>query len=308
MLNLARTKIHQRSRNLAFFLIRITALPFLMREIWQRRKVTILAYHDLRPETADRYFTCLKSLYNVIALKDYVKARQTGTIEKLPPKSLILTLDDGHKANYALQEVIKKHKIPITIVLCSGIVGTTRHFWFKHVPDRRNLKRLKGLADKERLTILAQSGFEERQEFGCQDALADHEIDEMKPIVDFQSHTIFHPILPRCTDERAIKEIYESKKELEKKYGLDIYAICYPNGDYTEREISMAKNAGYECGLTLDAGFNSQHTDLFRLKRTCISDDAGINEVVVKASGFWGYLRKLLLNCPRLLNQFGAAE
>jgi len=272
-------------------MIRLAALPYLVREIGQSKRATIVVYHDIDPVTADRHFTVLKALYNIIPLRDYIKSRQAGTIDNLPPKAMIITMDDGHKANYALQGIIKKHGIPITIGLCSGIVGTARHFWFRHVPDGNDVQHLKTLENGERLAILARSGFNEMHEYDCRDALADHEIEEMRAIVDFQSHTILHPILPRCSDERAMEEICVSKKQLEEKYALDIYALCYPNGDYTEREIAIAKMAGYECGLTLDEGFNSRHTDLYRLKRTCIPDDAGISELIVKASGLWGFLR-----------------
>ena len=56
----------------------------------------------------------------------------------------------------------------------------------------------------------------------------------------------------------------------------------------------MAQEAGYECAITVDPGFNSQNTDLFKLKRLSIKDDADVNELIVKASGLWAYTKKLL--------------
>jgi len=113
----------------------------------------------------------------------------------------------------------------------------------------------------------------------------------MKAVTDFQSHTVFHPILPGCSMERARREIVESKEALESEHGLKIYALAYPNGDYSEREVGLLHNAGYTCGLTMDPGFNDSKTDAFRLRRVALSDDAGVNEVIVKTSGLWALLR-----------------
>ena len=119
------------------------------------------------------------------------------------------------------------------------------------------------------------------------------EIEEMKPLVDFQSHTVYHPLLPQCAPARAAAEISESKTELENKFGLSVYALAYPNGDYTAREVAAAEAAGYTCALSLDHGFNSRTTPPFQLKRICISDDASVDELLVKASGLWGFLKNL---------------
>src|SRR5439155_17121789 len=109
--------------------------------------------------------------------------------------------------------------------------------------------------------------------------------------VDFQSHTVFHPILPACSTERARWEVVESKEALEREHGLKIYALAYPNGDYSDREIGLLQSAGYTCGLTSDAGFNDSETDPFRLRRVVLPDDAGVNEVIVRASGLWTLLK-----------------
>jgi peptidoglycan/xylan/chitin deacetylase (PgdA/CDA1 family) len=279
---------------LIFALLRFTLIPFFIREVIQRRKVTIIVYHDIKPDTADTHFKILKSKYNIIALKDYVKAKKLGKVDKLPNKSLIITFDDGYKDNYRLKPLFEKYNIPATIFLCSGIVGTKRHFWFRCGISNNKREHLKKKSNKKRLEVLKKYGFEEQKEYDDRQALSKNEIEKMKKVVDFQSHTVFHPVLTKCSTEKARKECSESKKDLEHNYGLRIYALSYPNGNYSDREISIAKEVGYECGVTVDVGFNSQSTDLFRLKRMCVRDDADINELLVKASGLWWYIRKIL--------------
>ncbi len=282
-------------RKLLFILLRLTLIPFFIREVIQRKRTTILVYHDIKPEIADTHFEILKSKYSIISLRDYVNAKKLGKVDRLPPKSLIITFDDGYKSNYKLKPILEKYNILSTIFLCSAIVGTNRHFWFKHGIGNDTCEYVKNISDKKGLQILRKFGFEERKEFNDRQALSKNEIEEMKDIVDFQSHTMFHPLLPKCSVERALKEISQSKKDLEHKYRLRIYALSYPNGDYSDRETSIAQKIGYECAITVDLGFNSQHTDLFRLKRICIKDDADVNELLVKTSGFWGYIKGNLL-------------
>lgn len=278
---------------LLFILLRITLIPFFIREVIQRRRVTILLYHEIKPCTAETHFRILKSRYTIISLRDYIQAAKLGKADKLPPKSLIITIDDGHRSNYDLKPLLEKHKIPATIFLCSGIVGTKRRFWFRHDIGRNDIEYLKDISSEERLAFLEKSGFEEKREFDDRQALSTSEITNMKDTVDFQSHTIFHPCLPKCSAETAQEEISQSKKDLEENYGLGVYALSYPNGDYSDRETSMARKAGYECGVTVDPGFNSQRTDLFRLRRLSIRDDADISELIVRASGLWGYIKKI---------------
>ena len=270
-------------------LLSVTLIPLFIREFVQRKKVTIILYHNLKPEQADKHFKILKSKYNIISLKDYIKKRKLGK-DNLPSKSLIITFDDGYKSVYQLKSILKKYKIHVTIFLCSRIVGTNRHFWWDYDIDKNKREYLKNIPDKKRLEILRKLGFEEEKEFEDRQTLSKDEIEEMKNIVDFQSHTMFHPILPNCNTERAYEEISQSKIDLENNYGLKIYALSYPNGNYSEREITIVKEAGYECAVTVDLGFNSKNTDLFRLKRICIDDVADVDELLVTVSGLWDFL------------------
>jgi poly-beta-1,6-N-acetyl-D-glucosamine N-deacetylase len=286
-------KIQSRSlKGAVFFLLRMSALPYLIREVVQRRRVTILVYHKLPPETATRHFEALQRRYNIISLADYMSHR-TDVRKTLPPKSLIVTFDDGHKGNYALKPVLEKHGIRATTFICSGVVGTNRHFWFETEMSDSLRQSLKRVADEERLKELTKLGFSESAERTIRQALSAREIEDMKPIVDFQSHTVYHPLLPQCSSPRALVEISDSKTELENKFGLSVYALAYPNGDYSAREIAAAEASGYTCALTCDCGFNSRETPAFQLKRIAINDDAGLTELVVKASGLWGFLKNL---------------
>lgn len=279
--------------NIIYKALRYSGAAWLWRETVQRGKVTFLLFHDMEAGDADRNFAYLKRHYNIISLQNYLKAVQQGT--KLPRKALVITFDDGHASNYATLPALKKLNVPITIFLCSEIVGTQRHFWFRHSEEMKpQVEALKCVPNSERLQKLEAFGFEQEKEFADRQALTDNEIKEMQATVDFQSHTCFHPILPQCTDEVARHEIFDSKTHLEEHYKLKINTLSYPNGDYSERDIRLAKEAGYTCGVTVDSGYNSLRSDLFRLKRFSVNDAHTTEELMVKACGLYALIKHKL--------------
>ncbi|MBN1820781.1 MAG: polysaccharide deacetylase family protein [Prolixibacteraceae bacterium] len=283
--------INNLCRKIAFVLIRVSGIPFLFRNLIQKNKVTILLFHDISVQTADKTFRYLSKKYNFISLQYFLNAVKNTVDYPLPKKALIITFDDGFKQNYELKEIFKKYKIPVTIFICAWLVNTKRHFWFERNTSNYSLEELKKMSNSKRLKILEKAGFNPLKEYNSTQVLSKTQIENMKDIVDFQSHTLTHPCLPNCSDSVAMKEIFESKLLLEQRYNLKINALAYPNGDYSERDIQFAKESGYTCGLTVDYGFNNINTDLFLLKRLCVNDTDNMNELIVKASGFWDFVK-----------------
>ena len=252
--------------------------------------MTFLLFHDISALDAEKNFAYLKRHYCIISLSAFVAAVQSGA--SLPRKAVVITFDDGHVSNYELLPVIQRLQIPITIFLCSSVVGTNRHFWFRHSDEvKPQVATMKQLTNRKRLEALKQFGFEQQIEFNDTQALTKDQIAEMASMVDFQSHTCYHPILPQCDNSEAWKEISESKTQLESDYDLKVYALSYPNGDYSLRDIRMAKEAGYCCGVTVDSGYNDSHTDLFRIKRFSVNDARSTTELMVKASGVYALIK-----------------
>ena len=272
-------------------IIYYSGLPFLIRELIQKNYVTILVLHDPDAGIAERMISCLKSRYNIIDLNLFLQACEDGSNKKLPKKSLIITFDDGHIGNYKLLPILKNTNIPVTIFLCAGIVNTNRHFWFKFSGLESSSGFYKRLPDEKRLSSLSESGFYQDKEYETPQALDKNQINEMSQYVNFQSHTIFHPCLTQCNNDKSAIEINESKKILESEFLLKINSIAYPNGDYSEREKNFARNAGYSCALTIDFGYNTIHSDLYKLRRICLNDKDDIELTVVKACGIWGLFK-----------------
>jgi len=271
-------------RRLIFGMLRWSGLAFLFRVAMQRTRTTILAYHDISPEALDLHLSVLGKRYHFIPLRDYAAALQSDRVGSLPPRSMVITLDDGLRGNYALLDVFRKHHVTPTIFICSGIVGTNRKYWWTAAADSHaDLTRLKRVPDEVRLEVLASLGYDETASCPERYALSRAEIAGMRDSVDFQPHTVFHPILNQCSNERSLREIVESKEMLEQEFGLDVFAFAFPNGDYSQREIEYLRSAGYQCAVTVETGLNDATSDPFRLRRLFIQTAASESEVIVKA-------------------------
>jgi peptidoglycan/xylan/chitin deacetylase (PgdA/CDA1 family) len=281
-------------RELVFGILRWSGVPFLLRQVFQRHSVTILCYHDPSAATLDRHLVALRRRYNFVPLRHYVAWREGMSTDPMPPNAMIVTFDDGHKRNAELADVLKKHEVVATIFLCSAIVDTGRHFWWTEVQSADEREALKRLTHEERLRRLSGHGFREDREYVEPQALTILEIRRLQSTVDFQAHTRFHPVLPTCSAERATLEIGGSKRELEALLGKEIYALAYPNGDYSDRDADLARTTGYRCALTIDGGYNRRDTEIFRLKRMRMHDSAGVSEALVKASGLWSLFEHIL--------------
>ena len=147
-------------------------------------------------------------------------------------------------------------------------------------------------AHAERLHDLSKNyGFEPTREYPARQALDLAEIGDMSPYADFQSHTKFHPLLSKCSDEKSYSEIQESKDRLTEMLNKRIHHFSYPVGNYTDREIQYAKKAGYKSARTCDLGWNTMHTDPFRLKAMGIDDNASVNELISQLYGISGFIR-----------------
>ena len=276
-------------------MLRGTLLPVLAREVIQKNKVTIITYHQVEAPLFEKHLLYLLKRYSIIALDDFIRAWYRRNLKVLPARSLIITFDDGARTNHSLKETLQKYHVPATIFACAGIIGTNRHFWFTY--RKRVQANIKRISDFERLQQLEKIGFKEFNEYDNAQALSDEEaLELLKAGVSIQSHTLTHPILPNCDDVKAEKEISLSKSSLQRKFGMPVICLAFPNGDYSPRDIGFCRKTGYLAAVTMDPGFNDGHSDIYKLKRISIHDQASVNQLAVRASGVWGFARQMLLN------------
>ncbi len=263
-------------KNTVSTVIFLFGIPLLVRWIC-KNKVAILLYHDVSPHVFTKHLTYLSRHYKIITLDTLVSAIHNKDFSQIAPKSVVITIDDGHAGNIALLSIIKQNHICPTIYVCTEIINTHRQFWFK-IPklSKRDKELMKRVPNTERLARLKEAtNFEPKKEYRDRQALNIDEMKEMMDHVDFQPHTQSHPILPQCNEIESKQEILGSKSDLEALLDKECFHFSYPNGDYTDREIEIVKAGGFRSARTSNIGWNTCGTSPYQLKAIPISDDAG---------------------------------
>lgn len=91
--------------------------------------------------------------------------------------------------------------------------------------------------------------------------------------IDFGSHTVSHRMLDKLSNGEALRELVDSKERIESETGRPVRSLAYPNGNYSNKVMELAGDAGYEAAFSMDPGvysFSSQK--LMQIERTNIHD------------------------------------
>jgi peptidoglycan/xylan/chitin deacetylase (PgdA/CDA1 family) len=104
------------------------------------------------------------------------------------------------------------------------------------------------------------------------------------------SHCITHASLLSLDDEHARREIAESRQELEKITGQVVRHLSYPAGEYEEREVCFAREAGYLATFSIEPKLAFENRDEFVIGRVKVDPSDWQIEFILK---IWGYYRWL---------------
>ena len=219
---------------LAFLLV---WLPSIHGELRNRNdslraiRVPILLYHRFGPlasdsmtVTTDTFKSELKYLsdngYKVIPLGelvDYYLARRKSP----PPRSVVITVDDGHKSVYTdMLPLVKKYQIPVTLFIYPSAISNASY-------------------------AMTWSQLRELKETG---------------LFDFQSHTYWHPnfkkdkarLKPAEYETSVVMQLKKSKERLEKEFSARVNMLAWPFGIYDDDLIRKAKEAGYVATFSME--------------------------------------------------------
>ena len=115
-------------------------------------------YHDPKPTVFAKHLNYLSRHYTIISLDTLVSAIHQKDFSQIPAKSVVITIDDGHAGNIELLPLFKQYRICPTLFVCTQIIDTYRHFWFK-IDGQSKVERekLKRLPNAERLAHLKRT-------------------------------------------------------------------------------------------------------------------------------------------------------
>jgi peptidoglycan/xylan/chitin deacetylase (PgdA/CDA1 family) len=211
-------------------------------------KVPILMYHRVAPDRRDaRYTVSPENFFRQMEFlhgQDYRVVDLDGLLDaldgkrSLPPRSMVLTFDDGFldTVEYACP-ILKRFKYTAAFFLVSGLMGKSNE-WMQ----RNGARGCALLGWSEARSLLSQ-GF------------------------TLGSHSVSHPKLPDIDPASARREIEESKRALEDRLAAPIRFFAYPHGLFNATVQEFARAAGYAAACSTRAGFNNLSVDRFALRR-----------------------------------------
>jgi len=228
-------------------------------------KVIVLCYHRFEDNPRDSLATApaefraqMKELKDngieVVPMKGLLEWRRGE--KSIPPKSAVITIDDGYISGYAVAwPILTEFGYPFTMFIYTNYIGNGGK-------------------------SISWAQLEQMRDAG----------------VDIECHTVSHPDLrhaPKGQEYNAWlhNEIYTSKEILEQKLGIKIVAFAFPYGTHNEVVRKMAMEAGYQALFTVYGqhmgigapadqlgryAVESMHPDVFKMALNfCNNDGVG---------------------------------
>ncbi len=201
---------------------------------------TILVYHrfgdDRYPSTSvslEDFEAQMKFLreqgFKVIPLSSLINSLRKR--EKIQPKTVVITIDDGYKSTMKAFEILKKFNYPFTVFLYMEAVD--------RYPDFLSLEDIKKLKNYGK--------------------------------VEFENHSYSHRAFGLMRDtETFLKDLEKSEERFEKIFGHKPNFYALPFGYYNSEILAILKEKGYKAVFTQDPGNVNNFTDLYRIPRQAI--------------------------------------
>lgn len=174
--------------------------------------------------------------YKHLSLDDMGTLMEQG--KSFPPKSVVITFDDGFLDNYENAfPVLLEYGIPATIFLVAGRIGKTNDW----------------MDGKSRVTRKMLT-------WNHAGEMADHGI-------SMGAHTINHVDLTQMSLELLDDEISGSRTMIEKMLGRKVTSFAYPYGLTSVAVRNAVEKAGFQRACSTTPGFNRIGTDSLMIRR-----------------------------------------
>jgi len=209
-------------------------------------------------------------------------------------KMVFVSLDDGWRSNLELVDLIEKYNVPLTIFIPTEAVEEGNYWWeyasikgqeeYTGIKRREDFKKLPENEFREKIAILKQHYTLPRS---CI-TLEELKILDKHILITLGSHTVTHPVLDRCSAESQKIELSESKRILGQWLNKEVEYFSYPNGDFDEKTIEIARECGYRLCFTIKPGkIDVNNINPYLIPRNAMYENAGIFENTSKILGIW---------------------
>lgn len=218
--------------------------------------IPILAYHNFTKDEGSSYSINIIEFekqmnylathnYSVISLSELLKGLKNG---QLPPKPVVITIDDGFKSTFTLAyPLLKKYNFPATLFIYTDFI-------------EKNSNSLTWGEIKE----MTENNLE----------IGSHTLSHCN-LLQYKENENYENYLARIK-----KEIFLSKEILESKIGGKVKFFAYPYGVYSPTIKNLVIQADYEGILNTNSMNNTLNADPFSLNRQIIFGNNSFNSFI----------------------------
>lgn len=234
----------------------------------EKQKIPILMYHSISSNASPRFRPCIVSPetfeehlfyleqhhYTSMTVTQFVQAMIKGG-ERLPPRPVILTFDDGYADFYTSAfPALQRHGFTATLYVATAFVGGTSR-WL-----RVEEETTRPMLTWDQLVEISASGIE------C------------------AAHTHTHRPLDMLPPAVARDEIVHSQKLLQEQLGQQVSSFAYPFGYYSPHVRQIVQAAGYVSACAIKCELSSLYDDPYALARLAIKPDTSVHALATTLS------------------------
>jgi len=229
----------------------------------------VLAYHGV--DDADHFSAHLDHLVRrsrPVELDD-LRAAVAGR-RPLPQRAVLITFDDGERSvlDVGLPLLLTRGVPAVAFVVAGALDGVEPHWWTEvealvaaggwtsSLPGKSAVELIrlcKQASDDRRLAAIAELRASASQASPPAVQLRRDELRSMESAgIAIGNHTLTHPVLPRCTNDKIVTEVTSAHQILTDALGHPPAAFSYPNGDRDPRVRRAVADCGYEVAFLFD--------------------------------------------------------
>jgi peptidoglycan/xylan/chitin deacetylase (PgdA/CDA1 family) len=151
---------------------------------------------------------------------------------KVPPKTLVLTFDDGYRSLYtAAFPILKKYHVKASAYIISQDIGH------------------EGNVTWDMLKELSKSG-----------------------LVEIGDHTVNHKNLKKLSEADQLFQIGQNKTDLEKGLGITVHTMVYPYGEYNTTTEKIVKDLNFKGAAAVYNGVRPNTNNFYNWRRVQIEN------------------------------------
>jgi peptidoglycan/xylan/chitin deacetylase (PgdA/CDA1 family) len=169
--------------------------------------------------------------YHFLPLDELVHAILTR--ENLPPKSVVITIDDGYIDAYTYAFLMaKKYHAIINFMVPTGLVGQPDYMTWDHLKE-----------------MVAS------------------------PYARIYNHTTTHAALGLISQDQIIQEVTTANQDLKNNLGINNNIVIYPYGNYNDLAIQTVKQLGMIAAVSTDPGTDECLSNIYKLPRVRVGNE-----------------------------------